>query len=94
MYGYEPVLVFAENKDCQIVKKDVRTLNKNDVKGYDIIYHLAAISGYPACEANPRFAQTINMDSTRNLVELMGREQVLVYASTTSIYGESGQRQD
>lgn len=94
MYGYEPVLGFATEPRCTIVKKDIRNLKVDDVKGFDIIYHLAAISGYPACEANPHSAQTINVHSTENLVSLLGKEQILVYASTTSMYGKSGKEQD
>jgi nucleoside-diphosphate-sugar epimerase len=59
-----------------------------------MIYHLAAISGYPACEANPHSAQTINIASTARLVELLSKSQVLVYASTTSMYGRHGIQQD
>jgi nucleoside-diphosphate-sugar epimerase len=90
MYGYEPVLGFAGNRRCSIVKKDIRNLEKKDVEGYDVIYHLAGISGYPACEANPHSAHVINVTSTETLVGLLDDEQVLVYASTTSLYGAAG----
>lgn len=94
MYGYEPVIAVSSNKNCNIKKKDIRNLSKDDVKDYDIIYHLAAISGYPACEANPHSAQTINVTATNSLVKMLGDEQVIVYASTTSMYGKSGEAQD
>ncbi len=94
MYGYEPVLGFTSHPHCAIIKKDIRNLVESDVKNFDIIYHLAAISGYPACETNPHSAQMINVVSTQNLVNLLGQEQILVYASTTSMYGKSGKEQD
>ena len=94
MYGFEPVLSFASNKNCTIVKKDIRNLRKEDVKSYDVIYHLAAISGYPACEANPHSAQMINVNSTRSLTKLLSKNQILVCASTTSMYGKTGNQQD
>ncbi len=94
MYGYEPVLAFAGNRRCSVVKKDVRNLEKKDVEGYDVIYHLAAISGYPACEANPHSAHVINVTSTQTLVDLLEDDQILVYASTTSLYGASGTELD
>lgn len=94
MYGFESVLGFAGKKNCGIIKKDIRNLQKEDVKDHDLICHLAAISGYPACEANPHSAKTINVDSTERLVNLLGEEQILVYASTTSMYGKSDKVQD
>jgi len=90
LYGYESVLGFASDKNCRIVKQDIRNLVEADLKQYDIIYHLAAISGYPACEANPHSAQMINVVSTEKLVKMLSADQLLVYASTTSLYGQSG----
>ena len=94
MYGYEPALGFASHRNCTIVRKDIRNITQKDVKSFDIIYHLATISGYPACEANPHSAQMINVVSTENLVNLLSKEQILAYASTSSMYGKSGNEQD
>jgi len=94
MYGYTPVLGFAGNKNFHVIKKDIRNIEKSDLKNSDMIYHLAAISGYPACEANPHSAQTINVASTARLVDLLSKSQMLVYASTTSMYGRDGIQQD
>lgn len=94
MYGYESVLGFVENKNCSIVKKDIRNFEKSDISSYDVIFHLAGISGYPACEANPHSAQIINVESTKTLVSYLSKNQLLVYASTTSFYGSSGEVKD
>jgi nucleoside-diphosphate-sugar epimerase len=94
MYGYDSVLGFVGNKHCTILKKDIRNLAPSDVADYDVIFHLAGISGYPACEANPHSAQIINVDSTRKLVSFIGKNQLLIYASTTSFYGSSGEIKD
>src|SRR5262249_36300769 len=87
MYGYESVLSFVENKNCAILKKDIRNLRESDVNSFDVIFHLAGISGYPACEANPHSAEIINVHSTKKLVHYLSKNQMLVYASTTSFYG-------
>jgi nucleoside-diphosphate-sugar epimerase len=94
LYGYESVLGFASEKNCSIVKRDIRDLAEADLRQYDIVYHLAAISGYPACEANPHSAQMVNVVSTERLVRMLSDDQLLVYASTTSLYGESGRELD
>lgn len=94
MYGYDSVLGFIGNKNCSVIKKDIRNLQSSDLKDYDIIYHLAGISGYPACEANPHSAEIINVHSTRKLVGFISAQQLLIYASTTSFYGKSGEMKD
>lgn len=91
MYGYDSVLGFVSKKNCSILKKDIRNLQQSDLKNYDIIFHLAGISGYPACEANPHSAEIINVHSTKKLAGFLSEQQILVYASTTSFYGKSGE---
>lgn len=93
MYGYEPVMHLLEYKNLNVVKADIR--NKIDnIHTYDAIFHLAGISGFPACDANPHSAQLINVDATRQLSESLGKGQILINASTTSFYGKSGSKCD
>lgn len=90
MYGYEPVLHLATNSNLTIRKGDIR--NKIEkLKEYDIIFHLAGISGFPACASNPHSAHLINVEATRLLADNLGKEQLLINASTTSLYGKSGE---
>jgi len=90
MYGFESVLHLVNHPSLTVIKEDIRNLTEASVAGADAVYHLAAISGYPACEANPHSAQLINVDASRRLGELLSKEQYLIYASTTSLYGNSG----
>ena len=94
LYGYESLLGFVENQKINVIKKDIRNLKESDVSSFDIIFHLAAVSGYPACEANPHSAQTINVASTQLLLNYLSNDQILVCASTTSMYGSSGKNLD
>jgi nucleoside-diphosphate-sugar epimerase len=90
MYGYEPCLfLFNYFPRMTLVAKDIRNITATDVAGHDCVFHLAGISGYPACEANPHSAQMINVGGTDRLVACLGKGQRLIYASTTSIYGRS-----
>ena len=89
MYGYEPALFFSNNPNCHILNLDIRNIKESDLKEYDIVYHLAGISGYPACEANPHSAHTINVASTQRIKDALSKQQILVYASTTSMYGKT-----
>jgi len=89
MYGYSPALFLFSYPKVSFIQKDIRNLNETDVSSYDIIYHLAGISGYPACEANPNSAEMINVYATQKMVSFLSKDQILVYASTTSFYGKS-----
>ncbi len=89
MFGFSPILHLASNPKLTVVKRDIRNEDEDYLRGQDVIYHLAGISGYPACEANPNAARLINIDATRRLVEAISPNQLLIYASTTSFYGQS-----
>lgn len=91
MYGFEPVLHLVAEPQLDIKRLDVRNLTPADVAGADVVFHLAGISGMPACAANPHSAEVINVLATQKLVSFLGKGQLLIYASTTSIYGESSE---
>ena len=80
------LIPFTKKKNFNFIKKDIRDVKKKDISKYDLIIHLAGLSGYPACEANPGIAESVNVDSTKNLCNLMSKNQKLIYASTTYIY--------
>jgi nucleoside-diphosphate-sugar epimerase len=90
MYGFDSVLHLVSNPSLEIVREDIRNFTHASVRGYDVIYHLAGISGYPACEANPHSAKLINVEASRHLGKLLSKKQALIYASTTSFYGKCG----
>ena len=72
------------------MRRDIRDPDRSYLKGQDVVFHLAALSGYPACESNPNSAQLINVDATYDLAGEMAPDQLLIYASTTSIYENTG----
>lgn len=90
LYGFDSVLHLITNRRFHVSNKDIRNIEERDVKAFDVIYHLAGISGYPACEANPHSAQLINVEGSKRLTSILSRQQIIVYASTTSFYGNSG----
>jgi nucleoside-diphosphate-sugar epimerase len=89
MFGFSPILHLASHPNLSVVKRDIRNDDSDYLQGQDAVYHLAGISGYPACEANPNAARLINIDATRRLVSALSPDQLLIYASTTSFYGQS-----
>lgn len=89
MYGYESCLFLFQYQGLTVLDRDIRNLVPADVAGFDYVFHLAGISSYPACEANPHSAQMINLEGTEILLSVLAPEQRLVNASTTSIYGKN-----
>lgn len=90
MYGYEPVMHLATNRKLEIIRHDIRN-GIPDIGRYDVIFHLAGISGFPACASNPHSAQLINVEATRLITRDLSAGQMLINASTTSLYGKSGE---
>jgi nucleoside-diphosphate-sugar epimerase len=57
----------------------------------DIVIHLAAIVGDPACAAEPELATKTNVDGVKYVVDCCNEAEVdkLFFASTSSIYGSN-----
>ena len=89
MYGHDFILHLLRYQNLKIVKYDIRNDIKPLLTECDVIFHLAGISGYPACEANPSSAHYINVEATRSLAKVVSPSQLLVYAATTASYGDA-----
>ncbi len=76
-------------RQVRVVKGDVTRLDqlRPEVARHDAVIHLAAVVGYPACDAQPEIARAINVGGTRNVVDCLSPAQILIYASTGSVYG-------
>ena len=88
-YGGNHLIHFFSYKNFEFIKGDIRdTANlKRAIKDKDIIIHLAAIVGYPACSKDPKLANDINFLGTKKLLELRTGSQAVFFASTGSNYG-------
>jgi nucleoside-diphosphate-sugar epimerase len=88
-FGGNHLLHFVRNPAFEFVKGDIR--DKADVgkavKDQDVIVHLAAIVGYPACSRHPRLAEEVNVGGAKNLIGAAAKNQIILYASTGSNYG-------
>ena len=90
MHGGNQLLPFFRNTNFHFVMGDITIKNQLEgaVEGKDIIIHLAAIVGFPACEDNPELATNVNVGGTKNLIDVLKPEQIVLYGSTGSNYGE------
>ncbi len=89
MFGGDYIMPFFRNQKFSFVKGDVRDLStlKKEIKNADIIIHLAAIVGYPACRKDPELAEAVNIKGTKNLIKATSNEQLILFGSTGSNYG-------
>lgn len=74
------------------IRKDIREVLIEDVKGYDAILHLAALSNDPMGDLNPEATRQINFEGTLQLARLAKRAGVkrFLFSSSCSTYGASG----
>ena len=98
LFGGESVVPFLHHPNFNFVKADVtvpraiKDALKDDWQKPDAIVHLAAIVGFPACQAvGPQVARRYNVEATKKVFEQavdLGVER-FVFASTYSNYGLS-----
>ena len=90
MFGGHALLPHFIQPNFSFAEVDIT--NRDDLarelKGADVVIHLAALVGYPLCKKMPRRAVEVNVDGTRNVLDLMPANARLLYGSTGSNYGE------
>ena len=88
IYGnFLPVEVQEKINICY---EDIRRLDKGIkiIKNSDVLIHLAAIVGDPACDLIKEAAVDINLNGTKNIIKLAEKyDKKLIYSSTCSVYG-------
>lgn len=72
--------------------KDIRKLDLDDLKGVDVLIHLAALSNDPIGNNFSNITEEINLQASKRLVQLCKRVgvQKLIFASSCSVYGAAG----
>ena len=89
-YNGDVLIPYFQYKNFHFIKGDILETPKlkNAIKDKDVIIHLAALVGYDACEKNPELTEMINSSATKNLVNMLSPNQLLMYGSTGSNYGK------
>lgn len=82
------LLPSLSNPNVELVRGDIRDPEavRGALRDVDIVIHLAAIVGYPACDKDPWLARTTNVDGTVNLIRCSS-SHVIIYPSSLSNYG-------
>ena len=89
MFGGNQLLPFFRFGNFNFVRGDIRSPKelKAATAGQDVIIHLAAIVGFPACKNNPQLTKDVNVQGTLNLIAATEPHQIILYGSTGSNYG-------
>lgn len=92
-FGRDPLAKPLRHSDFSLVEGDIRNRDAlGDVfqKGdFDRVIHLAAVSNDPSSELDADITRSVNLDGTRNTMELAYESNVerFLYASSASVYG-------
>ena len=90
IYIQDSLLQYCNNENFEFTNGDCR--NKETIKkllvGVDFIIPLAAIVGAPACDKDPEYSTSINLNAIKLLDELRDSKiQKIIYPTTNSGYG-------
>ena len=79
------------HKDIDTLIRDIRDVEVVDLKNFDAIVHLAALSNDPIGELDSSLTYEINRDASIKLAEMARKAQIarFIFISTQSIYGLS-----
>jgi len=82
----------AWREPIRTIVKDVRALDETDLRGFDAVAHLAALSNDPLGDLNPQLTYDINHLASVRLARLAKAAGVtrFVFASSCSNYGAAG----
>jgi len=89
IWGIQGVCINFGKPRFTFVEGDVRNdeLVCSVLKGQDVVVHLAALVGENLCKTNKAQASDVNVNGTRIMEKCLSDDQLLVFASTGSVYG-------
>jgi nucleoside-diphosphate-sugar epimerase len=90
--GYFADCALAPTADGAVLQRDVRTVTRGDLAGFDAVIHLAALSNDPLGNLDPELTYDINHRGSVRLAELAREAGVARFlcSSSCSVYGAAG----
>lgn len=84
------VLPFITKERYTFIKADLLDeTNYKNFKDFDVVFHLAALVGFPICEDHKLYAKNINLESVKNVIKNIRPDCLLIYPTTNSGYGST-----
>ncbi|MDX1618508.1 MAG: SDR family oxidoreductase, partial [Balneolaceae bacterium] len=92
MFGGESIVDLLTDEQFEFILGDIRDKRtaEESLEDIDIVVHLAAIVGDPACREQPELARSTNLEASKQLhrfARKLGARQ-FIFASTCSNYGK------
>lgn len=95
IYGKGPLGPWLDNPRLEVIQADFRQIDRvvSAMQDVDMVIHLGAIVGDPACALDEGLTIEINLVATRMIAEIAKGYGVryFVFASTCAVYGASDQ---
>lgn len=94
MFGGDSIISILDHKNFLFIKSDINNISELEkifsLNKFDVVIHLAAIVGDPACKLDPELAVKTNWISSKWLVDKSRSSGVsnFILASTCSNYGK------
>lgn len=88
---FQPCTLVSDPAEIPWVHKDIRNLELSDLKGFDAVVHLAALSNDPIGNLNAKWTEEINFRASVRLAELAKTAGVqrFLFSSSCIMYGMS-----
>jgi nucleoside-diphosphate-sugar epimerase len=93
---YEGCDLSSNGATLPLLRADVRDIRSEQLQGFDVVVHLAALSNDPLGDLSPELTKEINFQATITLARAAKEAGVqrFVFASSCSMYGASGSDDD
>jgi nucleoside-diphosphate-sugar epimerase len=91
-YLFEDCAFGPDVQNVSAIRKDIRDVQTSDLKGFDAVIHLAALSNDPLGDLNPECTYDINHLASVRLARLAKEAGVprFLFSSSCSLYGVAG----
>lgn len=90
-FGKDSIRPLLKARKIKVWEMDIRNLEKSgkNLKGFDSVIHLAALSNDPSCELNPELTEDVNVGGSLQLARMAKAAGVtrFVLSSSCSVYG-------
>lgn len=88
---YDDCTLVPQERDVPSLRRDIRDLTVDDLRGFDAVIHLAALSNDPIGNLNDRWTAEINAQGSLRLAELARSAGVgrFLFSSSCIMYGLS-----
>lgn len=89
LYQQTSLLDCCHDPNLTLVRGDARDrgLVSKLLKGADVIFPLACLTGAPLSAKDPEGARSVNLDAVRMILELRSKNQRVIFPTTNSGYG-------